>query len=57
MAAQQQALQTEANALHSEVMERQRMELVSEARDQLASVEQQAAEEISRRNLLLNEQA
>ena len=42
---------------HSEVMERQRMELVSEARDQLASVEQQAAEEISRRNLLLNEQA
>ena len=43
MAAQQQALQSEANARHSEVMERQRMELVSEARDQLASVEQQAA--------------
>ena len=57
MAAQQQALQSEANVRHSEVMERQRMELVSEARDQLASVEQQAAEEISRRNLLLNEQA
>ena len=57
MAAQQQALQSEANVRHSEVMERQRMELVSEARDQLASVEQQAAEEISRRDLLLNEQA
>ena len=57
MAAQQQALQNEANALHSEVMERQRMELVSEARDRLASIEQQAADEISRKNLLLNEQA
>ena len=57
MAAQQQALQSEANALHSEVMERQRQELVSEARDQLASVEKQAADEISRKNLLLNEQA
>ena len=45
MAAQQQALQSEANVRHSEVMERQRMELVSEARDQLASVEQQAAGE------------
>ena len=31
MAAQQQALQSEANALHSEVMERQRNALVSEA--------------------------
>ena len=57
MAAQQQALQSEANVRHSEVMERQRMELVSEARDQLASIEQQAADEISRKNLLLNEQA
>ena len=57
MAAQQQALQSEANALHSEVMERQRNALVSEARDQLASIEQQAADEISRKNLLLNEQA
>ena len=45
------------NALHSEVMERQRNALVSEARDQLASIEQQAANEISRKNLLLNEQA
>ena len=31
--------------------------LVSEARDQLASIEQQAADEISKKNLLLNEQA
>ena len=57
MAAQQPAFQSEANALHSEVMERQRNALVSEARDQLASIEQQAANEISRKNLLLNEQA
>ena len=32
-------------------------ELVSEARDQLASIEQRAADEISKKNLLLNEQA
>ena len=57
MAAQQQAFRNEANALHSEVMERQRQELVSEARDQLASVQKEAADEISRKNLLLNEQA
>ena len=57
MAAQQQALQSEANMLHSEVMERQRDALVSEARDQLASIEQRAADEISKKNLLLNEQA
>ena len=57
MAAQQQALQTEANALHSEVMERQRETLVSEARDPLTSIEQRAADEISQKNLLLNEQA
>ena len=38
MAAQQQALQSEANVRHSEVMERQRMELVSES---IASIEQQ----------------
>ena len=57
MAAQQQALQTEASALHSEVMEHQRETLVSEARDQLASIEQRAADEISKKNLLLNEQA
>ena len=57
MAAQQQAVQTEANALHSEVMERQRETLVSEARDRLASIEQRAAYEISQKNLLLNEQA
>ena len=48
---------TEANALHSEVMERQRETLVSEARDRLASIEQRAADEISKKNLLLNEQA
>ena len=57
MAAQHQALQSEANALHSEVMERQRDALVSEARDQLASIEQRGTDEISRKNLLLNEQA
>jgi hypothetical protein len=57
MAAQHQALQSEANALHSEVMERQRDALVSKARDQLASIEQRAADEISKKNLLLNEQA
>ena len=51
MAAQQQALQSEANALHSEVMERQRDALVSEARDQLASIEQRAADEIYKKNL------
>ena len=57
MAAQQQVLQSEANTLHSEAMERQRETLVSEARDQLASIEQRAADEISKKNLLLNEQA
>ena len=57
MAAQQQALQTEANALHSEVMERQMETLVSEARDRLASIKQRAADEISQKNLWLNEQA
>ena len=53
MAAQQQALQSEANARHTEVMERQRDALVSEARDQLASIEQQAADEISKKNLFV----
>ena len=53
MAAQQQALQSEANARHTEVMERQRDAHVSEARDQLASIEQQAADEISKKNLLV----
>jgi len=38
-------------------MERQRETLVSEARDRLASIEQRAADEISKKNLLLNEQA
>lgn len=57
MTAQQQALQTEANALHSEVLERQRELLVSEARDHLTCIEQTAAEEISQKNLQLNEQA
>ena len=57
MVAQQQALQSEANALHTEVMERQRESLVSEARDHLTCIEQTAAEEISQKNLLLNEQA
>ena len=57
MTAQQQALQTEANALHSEVLERQRELLVSEAGDHLTCIEQTAAEEISQKNLQLNEQA
>ena len=57
MVAQQQALQSEANALHTEVMERQRESLVREARDHLTCIEQTAAEEISQKNLLLNEQA
>jgi len=38
-------------------MERQRETLVSEARDRLTSIEQRAADEISEKNLLLNEQA
>ena len=57
MVAQQQALQSEANALHTVVMERKRESLVSEARDHLTRIEQTAAEEISQKNLLLNEPA
>ena len=57
MAAQQQAFQSEANALHAEVMERQRGALVSEAPDHLTRIEQTAAEELSQKNFLLNEQA
>ena len=56
MVAQQQAFQSEANALHAEVMERQRGALVSEAPDHLTRIEQTAAEELSQ-NLLLSEQA
>ena len=55
MVAQKQALQSKANALHTVVMERQRESLVSEARDHLTRIEQTAAEEISQKNLLLNE--
>ena len=57
MVAQQQAFQSEANALHAEVMERQRGALVSEAPDHLPRIEQTAAEELSQKNLLLSEQA
>ena len=57
LTAQGDALRTEANALHTEVLDRQREMLVSEARDRITSVEQQAAEEITQRNLQLNEQA
>ena len=46
LTAQGEALRSEANALHTEVMDRQREVLVSEARDRITSVEQQAAEEI-----------
>ena len=46
LSAQEQALRSEANALHTEVLDRQREALVSEARDRLAFVEQPAAEEI-----------
>ena len=47
MAVHQQAIQSEANALHTEVLERQREALVSEARDHLTRIEMTAAEEIS----------
>ena len=57
LSAQEEALRSEANALHTEVLDRQREALVSEARDRLAFVEQQAAEELIQRNLQLNEQA
>jgi hypothetical protein len=57
LTAQQQAIQSEANALHSEVLERQRESLVSEARDHFTCIGQTAAEEIIQKNLLLNEQA
>ena len=57
LTAQGDALRTEANALHTEVLDRQREMLVSEARDRITSVEHQAAEEITQRNLQLNEQA
>ena len=57
LSAQEQALRSEANALHTEVLDRQREALVSEARDRLAFVEQQAAEELTQKNLQLNEQA
>ena len=56
LAAQQQTIQSEANALHSEVLERHRESLVSEGRDHLTRVEKTAAEEITQRNLLLNKQ-
>ena len=49
LAAQQQAIQSEANALHSEVLERHRESLVSEGRDHLTRVEKTAAEEITQR--------
>ena len=57
LSAQGDALRSEANALHTEVLDRQREALVCEARDRITFVEQQAAEEISQRNLQLNEQA
>ena len=57
MAVHQQAIQSEANALHTEVLERQREALVSEARDHLTRIEMTAAEEISQNIFLLNEQA
>ena len=47
LAVHQQAIQSEANALHTEVLERQREALVSEARDHLTRIEMTAAEEIS----------
>ena len=57
LSAQEQAIRSEANALHTEVMDRQRETLVSEVRDHLTRVEQAAAEQISQRTLQLNEQA
>ena len=55
LSAQEQALHSEASALHTEVLDRQREALVSETRGPLAPVEQQAAEELSQSNLPLNE--
>ena len=55
--AQQRALQSEANAFHSEALERQREMWMSEARDHLIHVENAAADEISKKNLQVNEQA
>ena len=57
MSAQQSALHGEANALHAELLERQRETLVSEARDHLTFVESNAAQQLSHKNLQLNEQA
>jgi hypothetical protein len=57
MTAQQRALQSEANAFHSEALERQREMWMSEARDHLIHVENAAADEISKKNLQVNEQA
>ena len=55
LSAQGQArLRSEASALHTEVSDRRSEALVSEARDRLA---QQAVEELTQRNLQLNEQA
>ena len=45
------------HALHSEALERQSEMWMSEARDHLVHVENTAAEEISKKNLHLNEQA
>eukprot|EP00435_Cladocopium_sp_Y103_P052665 s1266_g16.t1 len=57
MNAQREALQSEANARHSEAMVRQRSVWLSEARDHIANMEQQAAHELNQKNLQLNEQA
>eukprot|EP00435_Cladocopium_sp_Y103_P002455 s6081_g1.t1 len=57
MNAQREALQSEANARHSEELVRQRNVWHSEARDHIANVEHQAATELHHKNLLLNEQA
>ena len=57
MNAHQHAIRLEANALHNELLERQRETLVGEARDHLTAVEQNAAAQLSHKNLQLNEQA
>ena len=57
MSAQQQTIQNEANAFDTELLERQRDTLMSEARDRISFVENNAAQQLFHKNLQLNEQA
>eukprot|EP00435_Cladocopium_sp_Y103_P013108 s4024_g3.t1 len=57
MSAQREALQSEANARHSEELDRHLKKWRGEARDHIAHVEQTAANELQQKILQLNEQA